>query len=198
MFGKRSFKEKQDDLVKEHVKGDFATLNPKNADPDYVWDNWVTPLTEYAAPITSFENYLTEKIRASKEKIRVLDIGIGGGSQWKDFVKENDFEFWGTALSETFEPSLKGKVKICRASELHSFFKENYFDVIVSSFGMHDEELVGIENAVYLLKPGREAFFKMETALRSFEARDHYDLLAEEALFENGKQFGVAIRIKKH
>jgi len=131
------------------------------------WPVWETPLKNYAGELSSghldFEEYLHKKCSEAEmrgETLRVLDIGMGSGRQWLDFLKTHKVEFFGTALAmTTVNPLLRKRTKLCTAAGLHKKFAANFFDVVVTHCGARDQELEAIENAVYVLKKGGEAAF---------------------------------------
>lgn len=131
--------------------------------PNSTWD---TNLDKYALhglsrKKLSFRDYLIQKIaQASKERqiLRVLDIGMGSGEQWLDFLKQYKIEFFGTAtLMSRVVPALQERVRLCSAGGLYKRFPKDFFDIIVTHWGAHHQEAEAVENAIHLLKPGGEA-----------------------------------------
>lgn len=129
------------------------------------WQVWDTQLSEYAAvrgapasagKMLDFEKYLLGKI--SDGKTRVLDIGIGSGRQWIEFLRENKLEFSGTALEmQQVDVRMREYVKICSAAELHANYPKGNFDVVVSHYGTHGQQLGALDNIMWALKKGGEA-----------------------------------------
>ena len=110
----------------------------------------------------SFKELLEGKCaEAAREgrKLRVLDVGVGSGAQWKRFLaKHPEMDWHGTALSRKYVvPSLRGKVVYSTARTLHRKFEPSSFDVIVSNYGIHSQAASAVENVHWLLKPGGEA-----------------------------------------
>lgn len=126
------------------------------------WGAYDTPLKKYSLA-ADFEKYLTiQANRARKEgrKIRVLDVGIGSGRQWVEFMKlhGNVVELHATGLDEVPINGLPVNFKRVTADLLHRKFQEGYFDVVVAYFGIHGQGHAAIENILHLLTPGGVGF----------------------------------------
>ena len=147
------------------------------------WRYWNTPIKEYGAPLVD----VTELLRKERgKKIKILDVGIGQGSQWLRILKRNrGIEFHGTTLNENYDPALKN-VKPIHVGELHKHYGENTFDYVFSHLGIHEQPFEGIENIMHVLKPGGQAVIILspdesdvpvgeERSL--FEAQEFYEIL---------------------
>jgi len=132
-----------------------------------------TPLSRYtfcqscqdsaSALRIDFEEYLNNKLAQARKEGRelyVLDIGIGSGWQWKKFLLENpDVNFIGTTLGDyLLVPEIKPRAILCSAAELHKHLAPDLFDIVVSHYGTHKQEMEALENIVHVLKEGCEAF----------------------------------------
>jgi hypothetical protein len=131
---------------------------------EFPWPNWETPLEDYAKKIMNLEAYLeiqAEKYRNSGTKIRILDVGIGGGKQWTPFLKRNSVEFAGTTLTkfeyDMIPKKIQNMVRICMASDLAAIWPQGSFDMVVSHLGIHEQQLQAFENILYILSIGGEA-----------------------------------------
>jgi len=137
------------------------------------WSVWDTKLHAYAGGLLqgqlNFEEYLVRKIAEAAvngEILRVLDVGMGSGDQWVGFLKMHKVEFFGTALTMGHvNPALRERVRLCTAASLHKKFAANSFDVVVTHYGAHYQELEAIENAIYVLKNGGEAVLVFQDAV---------------------------------
>ncbi len=159
------------------------------------WKQIDTPLKEYVyfpgkgVPKFNFEEFLLKKINAAEkrgEKLRVLDVGIGTGRQWADFLEKHGhrFEFVGTVIYKHYiHPKMEavlraGKAKIIpsTAANLHNKFLPNYFDLAVSNFGTHYQEKEALESLVHVLKPGGEAMVSGGSTLQPPTSEKHGDV----------------------
>lgn len=144
------------------------------------WTDWGTALEKYlaspetGAPIFGKENaaicfrdYLAESARIATEKgevLRILDIGIGSGAQWIDFLHDYEAIFHGTAISRGLvRPEIKDRVVRSSAANLFRHFTPGFFDIVVSNRGMHMQPNSAIESAMHVLKPGGELVFSSES-----------------------------------
>lgn len=124
-----------------------------------------TPLEGYCFPLAGFDlpshlSGLAEKAAQQGRRLRMLDVGVGPGKQWLEFLAEHagSVEFHAVALSDEYvEPALRCSLTICAAAGMAHEFPEGYFDVIVSRSGMHRQAMAGIIAIERLLKPGGEA-----------------------------------------
>ncbi|MFA6048758.1 MAG: class I SAM-dependent methyltransferase [Candidatus Micrarchaeia archaeon] len=172
-------------------------------DKKYVaWTVINTPLKYYAyfprknSPPFDFEEYLLKKAGEAQKrgrKLRVLDIGIGTGKQWIDFLKKHEgkIEFSGTRLHEGIvDPGMlalakKGKItlKPSFAANVHKKFAPGTFDLIVSCHGTHGQEQEALEGITHLLRPGGEAIVSGEkNALPTSDSASHrkfYEILGQ-------------------
>lgn len=128
------------------------------------WGLWLTPLKLYASNLMpDFEAFLREKVwrnALNGKPFEVLDVGCGTGLQWHEFVQEHKklANLSLTALTKkSVHPDFKHLAVSCTAASLYRKFKPNSFDFIVTHYGMHGQELDGIENTLHLLKRGGEA-----------------------------------------
>jgi SAM-dependent methyltransferase len=138
------------------------------------WVQWDTKLKNYTVhgsvsddtrnfEMTSYLEDKADQASVNGQTLQVLDIGIGSGNQWIDFLQKHPIDLHGTALSlRHVNPLLSGKVKRSLVINLHSHFKPGSFDVIVSHFGMHQQEKEALEQIIHLLKPGGEAIVQGE------------------------------------
>ncbi len=141
--------------IRKFIKDEKSSKTGKGT-----WTFSETPLEHYAnfgigPEKLNFKQYLDQKINSKNEKLKVMDVGIGTGAQWLH-MKEK-IELWGSSLSGKVHPEIKNNVKRATASNLHKHFPANYFDLAVSDFGTHFQEMEAIENILHLLKPGGEA-----------------------------------------
>ena len=181
------------------------------------WKHWSTSLSSYFhqprehpsyryAPFNYFEGYLEEQLkRAANEgrKLRVLDVGVGSAFQWKNYVENPNLELHVTSLTETLDPVVASKLKptICRTDQLHKKFQPGYFDLIISSNGVHNQELSFIENAVHLLKPGGEAFLlALENSFlhEELEKPKFYEIKQFEPIHTEDGNTGFKLHLKKN
>ncbi len=138
--------------------------------------HWNTPLQHYARGLgMDLESVLRERLEAARrkgERLRVLDVGIGKGAQWRGLLKEfaGTLELAGTSLSRTTVRDVAPLVRLTRAARLHKKFPRRSFDIVVTHNGMHNEELAGLENIHWVLKPGGEAIVS-STAFRWPDAK---------------------------
>ena len=173
-------------MIREYMKKDEG----KNWNMAYR-----TPIKDYAVRI-NLSKILKEKIKRLKpgEKLRVLDVGMGDGSQWGEFLLDpkirEKIELHATTLKKIgLTPTgLEGRVKTITAALLHRRFQPNYFDVVVSHYGMHRQEFAGVESVHHILKPGGEAILTFEkstlTGIHSnrwidFKAPKFYKIIKE-------------------
>ncbi|VVB66459.1 Uncharacterised protein [Candidatus Gugararchaeum adminiculabundum] len=182
----------------EVFKGSF--MNEQKYGLDNAWGRISTPLEDYSArrrikfngSRLKFKDFLLAKIaeaEAKGEVLKVLDLGIGTGEQWIEFLKENEgrIEFYGTALTmHSFHPELIGKVTLCSAAELNEIFHEGFFDLVVSHIGIYYQEAEAIENILHVLRPGGEAVITGMTAanppdlLRPENHQQFYEIISME------------------
>ncbi len=125
---------------------------------------WRTPLRFYGHPIgLNVELWLEEKALQARRKgkpLRVLDVGVGEGSQWLAFLEKHpDVDFEATAMArDTVHPALRSRTHVATADRLDRVFSNREpFDVVVSHLGMHDQEHAGLQRIFELLRPGGEA-----------------------------------------
>ncbi len=172
-------------------------------DPRWAWHVMHTSLEKYAHPLQiNFKELLLKKVKEAERRgktLRVLEVGIGLGWQWLDFLKEHGHcvELHATSLTKKIvDPNIlkKIQVKACAASALHRKFKPEYFDVIVSHFGTHFDERRGLESMLLVLKPGGEAIVAGIDAeanpLAYWEKshEKHYKILKQILPFEPSKE----------
>lgn len=108
---------------------------------------------------SNFERLLQMKVfraREATEKLRILDVGVGSGRQWLDFLGKNpEVDFHATSLSKMpVVDELKDRTVVSLARNIHNKFEAGTFDVIVCHFGAHHHEKGLIECAHHLLKSG--------------------------------------------
>ncbi len=166
------------------------------------WKVSDTPLEKYAEPFPQeFSGYLNDRLADSRKSMirhRLLDVGVGTGNQWINFLNKNpDMEFNGTALAKTMlHPEIKQKIKITTAANLHNHFEPNTFDTIVSHYGTHGQELEALEDIIYLLKPGGEAvvtgishnLFEKKLLLNAKKVNENvFDIIHHEKKFDKKK-----------
>ena len=124
------------------------------------WGVWNTALMGYAG--IDLDGYLTRRVGETERegaRFRILDVGLGSGWQWKEFLEAHPgIEFLGIALTlRQVIPEMRGRVKLCTAGRLERHFPSEYFDLIVSHYGMHFQTIEAFPGIVRLLKPGGEA-----------------------------------------
>lgn len=131
------------------------------------------------------------KKSGSSIPIKVLDVGIGTGTQWVDFLKKHslklgeDIEIHGSGLSRILIPDLlKSKVKVCTADNLRKRFKRNTYDVVISHMGTHFQEHEALEDALYVTKRGGEIIVSGEIKERmpkvtNKKGEKHYEVLSK-------------------
>ncbi|GEM_PF-3395624 len=175
------------------------------------WGFFQTPLKMYARSNgfkgMNFHKHLLRKLKEAKRagvKLRVLDIGVGAGNQWAQAAQHPSLELWGTSLSGVRRSGFPGKLRVCSAASLHKKFKEGYFDLVVSHKGLHGMERPGVENVVWLLKPGGEAIltsdfftdFPADNSINSKEAARHFKVVD----YQSGelKEGGWLLRLRKN
>lgn len=130
----------------------------------FMWNIWGAPLVDYArdnSPIRrekrrmDFKAHLLEKMKGGK--IKVLDVGVGPCTQWREVCGERRLEFQGTALViGLVHPKMRKFVTQCSADELHLHFKKGYFDIVVSHYGTHGQQKEALENMLWVAKGGGE------------------------------------------
>ncbi|VVC00407.1 Uncharacterised protein [uncultured archaeon] len=172
------------------------------------WDVWDTPLHLYCSnanqevpfPRPNFEKHLASLVEASARKdqncvLNALDIGITTGSQWVRFLSKYRLNLAGTNLtdSESVAPELKEKVVACNSAELHRFFPQGFFDLVVSHFGVKMQLPELIENAIFVSKRGADIILsdvalsplsgqlgRYETVQMCAAENPHYEVVASE------------------
>ena len=121
-----------------------------------------TALGEYCFPLIGFDlpshlSELAQKAARQGRKLRILDVGVGNGKQWLEFLEKygSVVEFHAIALNDIYvEPALRGSLTLCAAAGMAHEFPEGYFDVIVSRSGRHLQGMAGLVAAERLLKAG--------------------------------------------
>ncbi len=110
----------------------------------------------------NFEKYLESKCQdavAKGGRLKLLDVGIGTGVQWVEFLARHpEIDFFGTACSRgELQEGIRTRVVSCAARDLHDHFSPGFFDLVVTHYGMNCELYEGFENAHHLLRVGGEA-----------------------------------------
>jgi len=128
-----------------------------------------TPLSKYCFPLGFGLDEHIRKLLANigdGNALRVLDVGAGTCSQWKEIVLENKgkLEFSAVALSDAYVArEMLPFLKICAAEGMVHEFSHSSFDLIVTYAGMHNQGLVGIKASEWLLKPSGELIVTLST-----------------------------------
>lgn len=128
-----------------------------------------TPLSKYCFPLGFGLDGHIGKLLADKgsgNALRVLDVGAGTCSQWKEIVLGNKgkLEFSAVALSYNYViREMLPFVKICAAEGMAHEFPPSSFDLIVTYAGMHMQGLMGIKASEWLLKPSGEIIATLST-----------------------------------
>lgn len=159
-----------------------------------------TPINLYAHPTgMDLEEFLEMKARIAAKQgktIKILDVGCGHATQWVEFLKRHpNVEWHGSSLSKTVKHSLKEKVRLCHAGNLHAKFEPESFDYVVSHLGFHDQPKDMLENTLHVLKPGGEAF--LVNALQEIpfhEAKNHFQEFHVLKQNWSGEFWGARIR----
>ncbi len=143
-------------------------------------------------PESGFEEHLRREIEKSERdgrKLHVLEIGVGTGRQWAEFLKKhgNDFKFHATALTREFlHPSFtalvpKERITLVNAASIYKKFKPGYFDLVLSHMGTHYQEKEALEAILHVLKPGGEAMVTVsefaKIPVQTGEHAKHYETL---------------------
>jgi len=126
----------------------------------------MTQLSKYVLAKFNFRKLLENFVLNAKNEgsiFRVLDIGVGKGAQWLNFIKihRKHFEFSGTALLDCglVDPRMAARVKFCSSDELVQNFEPASFNLIVSHFGMAYQFKEALESSIVLGKAGCDMFF---------------------------------------
>ena len=89
----RIFRQEKETINEGFFKADKFRrheIDHLNGNPRWCWSVWDTELGKYADSFTArrfdFEQYLLGKISQGAKK--VLDVGVGTGSQWLEFLRE--------------------------------------------------------------------------------------------------------------
>jgi hypothetical protein len=128
-----------------------------------------TPLKDYCRGLADFDlaEHLQDLVDSAWKaggKARILDVGVGEGSQWLAFLNRNEgrLEFSAVALTNAYShPNLLPYLVTCEAAGMAHEFPQGHFDAIVSHSGMHQQGLAGLKAIEYLLRAGGEAFVAM-------------------------------------
>ncbi|MCX8175169.1 MAG: hypothetical protein N3E51_03110 [Candidatus Micrarchaeota archaeon] len=146
-----------------------VSLKMKHRGEKTYWEIDGTPLSEQAKPLSlDLEAHLEEKARKARaegRKLRLLVFGMGSGSpdlaafleRYADCV-----EFHGTTLPQDISilPPYymqKHKIHFCDVSGATEALGRMGFDIILSHFSTHGQNLLAIDVFYRLLKPGGEA-----------------------------------------
>ena len=161
------------------------------------WGIRDTSLETYALPLpVNFEVFLREEAKKAGESgrlLKVLDVGIGTGKQWVDFLNENLLEWWGTSLTGKVHAALKGRVINTTAALLHKKFQPDSLDVVVSHFGAHGQNEELIENALHVLRPGGQLILVSDGERPKVEPHSkHYQVIG--STVKNIKEWGIHLR----
>lgn len=195
LFGRKAI-ERELEWSAKAIEQSIAAEKSKASLP---WRVWHTGLDQYANTFgLDTRAFLTRKLAEAKNtgrKLRVLDVGVGEGRQWIEFLRENqdDIEFHATGLTtHRVHYFLASKTVACTAAELHEKFPAGYFDVILSNQGTHNQEKSGLENIVYLLAKGGEALVsgtyhalaRPLPPLKELAHHAHYEIIKEHDLHD--------------
>ncbi|MFA6489317.1 MAG: class I SAM-dependent methyltransferase [Candidatus Micrarchaeia archaeon] len=159
------------------------------------WDSWgvftCTPLKNYTfhenqtAPAGmrfDFEKRLLGEIETAENEgrtYRVLEIGGFSFLQWVEISEKKGLELSGITLTQDkVAPEMRNVVKIITAAEISVHFQPDYFDMVVSHYGIPSQQMDAVENILYVLKPGGEAI------LSGQEGFYHLDKNAHAAVYE--------------
>ncbi|MFA5077229.1 MAG: hypothetical protein WC488_02275 [Candidatus Micrarchaeia archaeon] len=109
--------------------------------------------------IMGFTQYLEFMCKNSADPLRILDVGVGSGAQWVDFLKKFNVEFHATAFNPALidEPAIRNKTVKLAPHELSSLFNRGMFDLVVSYHGTELVEKEALENIMFILKNAGEA-----------------------------------------
>lgn len=145
-------------ILRQH----FAIMRSRKDLSGTAWEVSQTPLKNYGGRLGDFDKYLAKKAvqaRKTKTKLKVLDIGIASGKQWKEFMQKYSdcVELHGTNIETTPDPLIPITHKRTTAALLHKKYPAEHFDLIISHLGVHTQHYSALENIIYLLKPGGEA-----------------------------------------
>lgn len=197
-------------MVRQNVRSERKVVREEG---EVRWIKINTPLSNYtygyfeSLPNGRFDTYLLEKIKEKRKSgstipIKVLDIGIGMGNQWIDFLNSHnlklgrDIEIHGSGFTRSAaHPVLKNNVKACTADNIHKKFKRNYYNVVVSHYGLHQQQEAGIEDALHVLKPGGDLILSGELSMPQVNSREglkHYEIK-----HTNDTIFGWGMHLRK-
>jgi len=171
IFGKLSSSQMNNSRLQYFIQTDLQTresgtkFTSKRSDNGHeVWGAWETRLEGYGRILYPGISKAKElALDALSNGGAFADFGIGGGGHWMDFFEQASLDpqkvnFFGTALTNTFDPRLNSEnIFLCDVARIPEHLNANSLDLALSNFGMHDQELIGIEAALHLLKRGGEA-----------------------------------------
>ena len=181
IFGKNAI---QKEAIAAKISLREAYKNHRRAAYKFRWPVWNTPLYLYGGKFSNLDQHLEKlaiQARQSKQKLKILGIGIGSAHQWAEFMQRNHdvIELHGTGIEAKPDPEIPLKFIKTTASRLHKKYPANYFDLIITHLGMHHEEMQGIENIVHILKPNGQAIISAQTNKPKLPTgyRKHFKLL---------------------
>lgn len=147
-------------MVQRYIANEKARLERGKKD---LWGQWDTPLCNYAMPLhLRLDSYLEAKAaeaRKAGRKLWVLDVGMGSGRQWAEFLRRNQgVRFFGTVLNlEAVCPEMRLHAVFCDAASLDVAFAGMKFDAVVSRMSMYRQEAEGLSAMHRILGPEGEA-----------------------------------------
>ena len=131
------------------------------------WSAHSTPLERYAQPIDrndyvptrpnvrTFLLRRTDEARTLGKILRVLDVGVGTGDQWTELIRGGNMEFHATSLTSVgIRVGIMKHTTTCTAAGLYKNFPPDYFDVVVAHYGTHHTQKSGLENMLWVARPG--------------------------------------------
>ncbi len=131
------------------------------------WTAHSTPLERYTQPmyegdhVPTRPNFRAFLLRRAEESqtlgrlLRVLDVGVGTGDQWLGLLRTGKIDFHATSLTAVgMRIDIMKYTVTCTAAGLHRKFPPDYFDLVVAHYGTHYTQKSGLENILWVAKPG--------------------------------------------